>query len=61
MKWITLISIVMLLASCAYTSREVIEYRQVLVTPVIVKPVYSYSCGFYQEPFYLTETAGCDY
>lgn len=34
MKWITLIPVVLILSACGYVaSTEVVEYREVLVTP----------------------------
>lgn len=50
MKWMTLVPLIILLSSCVYTTGEVIEYRRVAVTPVIVTPVYRPSCLYYAEP-----------
>ncbi len=42
MKWIALASIVFLLSACGCCiNRDVVEYRQVNVAPVVVKPVYT--------------------
>lgn len=39
MKWILLIASALLLTGCGYTTTEVVEYREVVATPV-VEPVY---------------------
>lgn len=38
MKWIMLIGITFILSSCCCTNR-VVQYRQVVVAPVVVEPV----------------------
>lgn len=49
MKWIALAPMSVILTACGYTSAELVEYRQVSVTPVVTTryvttPVVSHRC-----------------
>ncbi len=51
MKWITLVGMALILSGCGYyRTTEVVEYRQVMVAPV-VQPAYCGPCGYaYCDP-----------
>ncbi|MFA6302106.1 MAG: hypothetical protein WC627_03115 [Legionella sp.] len=57
MKWIVLIGIGFFIGGCTSYTQEVVEYRQVLVTPVVpATGVVSYGVYGIQEPLDVTTT-----
>lgn len=54
MKWIGIIPLILILTACGFRGREVIEYQQVVVTPVC--DTVSYARPIYTAPVDVTIT-----